>query len=836
MRTVFVIFGMLCFLPAAFPEEAQFLNDRHVYIRGEKAAVRIQTGGEKVRCDVSGWLPQTMRVESGKAEYAVDTALLHPGDYEIRAVALRSGREAGGLTVFPISIVAPPNPQRFPLRSWRVIPPDRMSWWADHGITGFSLDTIEDPLPPGEARSFAHVLDEAARYGFDVSMDLYPLLSQHWKGTAEARCLLPDGTRDPSRPYPLDPTVMAYARRTAGSAIGPLADYPSLRGAFLQTEFETPFSINEVARKLAKQEIGVDLSAVLSPQWIRNGQMDPTKFPPAFQPRQGLISDDNPMYRFLQWWWERGHGTNYNNLAMAQVIRAKSPNVLTWHDPYRLAPVFKSHLGLDCISTWTYGYPDIKRLAYTTAMQGTARRERQKVMQTITLYVYGEFAVPIGKSTSNISSDQAGQEVSFDNGPDYTREATWLVMSQRPDILTLYYEWHGDPVPPEDAAADLFKTSPESFDAMAEINRTLIEPFGPVILRSQRLKPNVAVLMSATAVWFHASPLWPGYPNEQILPFCELLMMNHVPFDVLLDDDIRDGKLKDFDLLVIPRGDTLAQSVYERINEFIHSGKKVIADGTLRASMPGAVITNCDFAFERNLDGHALAEGHAITAEEDRARMETYADQLKSLLKGADRPATADSKRALINTLQSGEIRYVFVVNDERTYGPRFGQYKLMFETGLPQRTEVGIKVQGQAALYDALRRKPITYTRNHDEAEFPLTLDPARGKLIAVLPHPIGQVRLEAPSEASRGTAYEISVRVLDTSGRVLRGALPLRIELSDPLGHIDPYSRYAATDLDGNYRITVLPALNDASGKWSVRVTDLVAGTRAEQTINLQ
>jgi hypothetical protein len=94
----------------------------------------------------------------------------------------------------------------------------------------------------------------------------------------------------------------------------------------------------------------------------------------------------------------------------------------------------------------------------------------------------------------------------------------------------------------------------------------------------------------------------------------------------------------------------------------------------------------------------------------------------------------------------------------------------------------------------------------------------------------------VEAPSEAKRGTPYEISVRVLDSSGRPLRGALPLRIELSDPLGHIDAYSRYAATDAAGKYQLTVLPALNDAPGGWKVRVTDLLADTRAEKMINLQ
>jgi glycosyltransferase involved in cell wall biosynthesis len=45
-------------------------------------------------------------------------------------------------------------------------------------------------------------------------------------------------------------------------------------------------------------------------------------------------------------------------------------------------------------------------------------------------------------------------------------------------------------------------------------------------------------------------------------------MMNHVPFDVLLDDDIVADKLRDYDALVIPRGDTLTKSAHERIVAF----------------------------------------------------------------------------------------------------------------------------------------------------------------------------------------------------------------------------------------------------------------------------
>ncbi len=201
-----------------------------------------------------------------------------------------------------------------------------------------------------------------------------------------------------------------------------------------------PFCKNEVVRELARREAGVDLDRVLSPEWVRNGRamLIPDKLPPDLQPKDGLIADDHPVYRFLKWWWERGHGTSVLNAEMARVIKAGKPDVMVWHDPYRLAPVHHSHEGLDAISTWTYGHPDIRRLAYTTVLQAAAKPSGQKVMQNITLFLYGRYVIPLGRASSQPLADRAGRDPFFTAGPDYAREATWLVMSQRPDVLCYY--------------------------------------------------------------------------------------------------------------------------------------------------------------------------------------------------------------------------------------------------------------------------------------------------------------------------------------------------------------------------------------------------------------
>ena len=60
-------------------------------------------------------------------------------------------------------------------------------------------------------------------------------------------------------------------------------------------------------------------------------------------------------------------------------------------------------------------------------------------MQTISLWVYQQFVMPDDNSLKEILRDRPAFSSGFTNGPDYAREAMWVVFSQRPDILSFYY-------------------------------------------------------------------------------------------------------------------------------------------------------------------------------------------------------------------------------------------------------------------------------------------------------------------------------------------------------------------------------------------------------------
>ena len=816
---MFVVAALVC-LPNAHPELALTLpSNRQVFERGEIVALHVSAPGvSSVHVDVDGWLSGETTLTDGAGEYQIDSTLFRAGDYLVRARA-----EGNDEAVLPISIAPVHDGERIPVWRWgggNANP----EWWQQRGFTGAFIFAPRDPFAPDASvvRNYDQLLDNATRHDFELGLYFRTLDSEPLAAVESNLALLPDGTRS-DKVYPLEPAVIEHAVEVARLSMEAWGEYPGMRHVMFNSEWQSPYCINESAIQDAQEQTGLEIRQFFN----EKGGLIPI---PNEDIVNGVIPDDQPNYRFLQWWWQRGHGTAVLNAAQNVVVKERRPEAITWHEPYRLAPVRHSAKGLDSIATWTYGHPDIKRLSYTTYLQAAARPERQLVQQDITLFVYGRYAVELGDSTADMSQDFAGGDPYFTAGPDYARESTWLVISQRPDILCYY---SAGALSPDNPMLDPTYSSPETFDAIGQTCDELVKPFGPAIRASARVQPEVALLMSAASTWFSASPRLPGYPTEQTLPYATLLMMNHVPFDVLLDEDIAEGALDRYRMLVMPKADTLTQSVYDRIKAFAESGGSVIADASLRAEIPGAQRTAFDFTPQLKVDGKALADGDALTAEAMRDMMEGYAAELAPLLDGIARPSFSDSPRVLTNSLDAGDARYHFFVNDDRTYGPRFGQWKLRFELGVPQTAQVGVDVADRPVLYDMLQRKRIEYEAQDGRAAFSLHLPAARGKLVAALPEVISSVRVTGPADCAAGNPVDLTVEVLGASGNPFNSVHPLRIEVSDPRGIDSEWSRYSTTR-DGACAFRFIPGVNDAPGEWKVQVTELVGGYKGELAIN--
>jgi hypothetical protein len=769
------------------------VSTRRIYQRGEIAEiwVRDAAAGSRFRYEAEGLPP----VEGERLR--LNTGLLKAGDYVIRV-----GDSGGRRGTFDLSIAPPRNPQRYPVYRWGIVS-SNFDFWTSRGFTGAHSVAIADPIDRSSPlyASLRRALQESEKRNFDMGLAIRPVLSK-----ANAPAQVTSGGRSLG-PYPRHPAALEHAKQVAASVGANFSEFKAWRHSPLNTEVHLPPTDFPLARQLAQKELGLDISKL----------QRAADLPAEHQPKNGLIEDNNPYYRYLRWWYHDGMGDAEMNAQIAATLRRDRPDVLLWHDPYRFAPVHGSHKGLDAVATWTYAQPNMGRLYMASVLQSIARRERQKTMQIVTLHFYSRFVRPVRGGTDDFLTA----------GPDFARLATWLSFSQRPDILSFY---GAGAQAPDREDLDREIASPESWEAVADVIRTLIEPYGPMVLAGQRPKPRVAVLMSAAATWFPNEPANIGYPAEQILPYVSLLGMLGIPFDVLLDEDVTAGRLSAYDALIIPRADTLLRSVHSRVAAFAKQGKKVIADRTLRASIPGAEVTTYSFAYQRRVQGTAA---EMITSEEDQRRLEVAARDLGKRLAAIPRPAYADSMQAFVNTLQIGSARAVFVVNDHRTYGPRFGQHRLHRERGLPQRVQVTVAVTGSPVIYDALTGRAVNATVRNGQATFAADLPPAEGKLYIVLPEKPGRVNIQAPAQMTPGVEAAIRVQVLGSSGKPMNLPYPLRIDVLDPQGRINEFSRSVAAPA-GAYTMPFIPAANEPTGDWTIRVTDLV--TRSVHSVKFR
>ena len=75
-----------------------------------------------------------------------------------------------------------------------------------------------------------------------------------------------------------------------------------------------------------------------------------------------------------------------------------------------------------------------------------------------------------------------------------------------------------------------------------------------------------------------------------------------------------------------------------------------------------------------------------------------------------------------------------------------------------------------------------------------------------------------------TRGESGTVTISVVDSQGKRY-GTQPLEIDVIDAAGARTDFSDYYATQ-NGEYRLNITPALNDAAGTWTVTVHEMTSG----------
>jgi hypothetical protein len=186
--------------------------------------------------------------------------------------------------------------------------------------------------------------------------------------------------------------------------------------------------------------------------------------------------------------------------------------------------------------------------------------------------------------------------------------------------------------------------------------------------------------------------------------------------------------------------------------------------------------------------------------------------------------------------------RYVFAVNDKRTFGDYVGQWGLTMEKGLPFMGDVTLAdPEGRInAVYELSRGGSVSFVCMEGNAKtkkltrlgrvvVPLTYDTNDGRLLLFLPRKIASVEADV---AKAGDVLSVTMTVHDAAGEPVKALLPVEIHVYDAEGRELDGAGYACAK-DGVCKLTVRTNINDAPGGYRVVCRDRASGLACERWV---
>ena len=839
MKRTFLYFLVICVLSVSLTDvfcengslEVVVTDLRHSFYRNEKTAFHIsvknhgETKTKALRFSARTGLLKEMKKKFSLSpgtekmiSYPIDCKLLKPGEYSLD---IRIEHNNNVITEkFTVYISEHPNPQRLSVHYWGGSA-NMMDWGLEHGFNTFQV-FASGPLTEDNERisSFRELFDKAVRKRVNLGFYYYTVSSGSFHdhpgvfGVYRRTEGEPERSEKDKKICLREPLVIERSKNTIHSLMQLFGIYPSFYQALINSEFRSNPCYSERCRSIMKKEAGLNLYDYnvdpLHPPKTKDEAVKaglPPKLVSAV-PVGGIIEDDNPYYKYYMWWWKRGMGDALLNEKLSDIIKSHKSDVITWHDPFRLAPVYGRHRGLDCIGQWTYTHPDPKYTAYTETLITGAKPTGKKIMPDMTTWEYQNWLALTDSGVVFIP-------------PHILRENCWIALSRRPDIVCHYISSLHNPT----KEVDTWRRDPRSFEMMTWMSENVYKPYGAFILQMERTPRKAAILCSASSVLFPEINRG-GWPNKSIYPFYSLLSMAHIPTDVIFDETIVKYGLDQYDILFLHQCETLTRSVYEKILVFKKRGGIVVGDSLLRANIPEDYSVPFDLNHRKRQLADLVLKGEGVTADEDKEIMVRNTWELRRALDGkVERYVDSNSPEVVLNVLESGPVKYIFLVNDRRTYGEWFGKWKTFHEKGEEQIVVAKIHQKGDSPiLYNVRTHSLIPVERKGDTHIFSVRLDPCDGTIVAVYPEALKKVQVTCPKVVKRGKRGKMTVKVTDSAGDSY-GTQPIKVEIEDAEGTLKDYSDYYATK-NGVWSLNLTPALNDAAGVWKVRVQELTSG----------
>ena len=778
------------------------MSRRHCFYRGETAVMRFDVMNFhprnltecRFRAELNGKevcperkIPVLGTFLSGLS-LPLETTNLHSGRYLLKLTLSQSGSPLAEHSV-PIALTPPRREGAMALWHWpstvhyNALEAGRESALEQLRLlaeTGFTWCQMRGEWALRHYAEAVELIEEGMMLGLEVGILIENTgggLFRFQEGDPEEARLISSDGKDPVLVNAFHPAVEHRIQMRMEQLMTLFGEFPSCTTIFMNSEVEDKLklALDPETRAFHEKNLGFSLEKIAHPDIVFQ-----EKLPGA---ETGILPDDDPEYRFAEYYFKRGDGFTHMNKLLSDVAHRYRPDITTISDPFRICAVYDRFRGVDAVSSWTYTNPDPKAALFVETLAAEAKPEHKAVIPTITLWNYPGTLVPSGM-------DRFAREYTLRMGPDRYSECAWINFSRGVNAIGNYF---GSPIELTLRGGDPFLFSPETERAIASFASRVLKPFGAFARKTRAVPRKIAVLDSLASRVYGCSPRpYNHYQNYAIHNFHTILAMAHLPADILFDESIRSGALESYDVLALPCCDTLTEQIYASVLAFVRRGGIVIADQYLRAEIPGAIRFRFDFEYRKRVNANANARGFDFTvkddtnfrrewnrtaadgvpADRDQEILESYAAELRRVLDPVLPPRTADcsSPRILIHEREYDSIPYLFLTNDNRTWGDRVGEWKSMLEKGVPETADFLLRCpEGDSVLYELISGKRIACKKQDGMLSFSLTIPSASGAILALYPAEPEKMEIEGTTLKSvfRRGLQVVKITETDAAGK---------------------------------------------------------------------
>ncbi|HJN09470.1 MAG TPA: LamG-like jellyroll fold domain-containing protein [Pirellulaceae bacterium] len=777
-------------------------------------------------------IPYLAKAASHRVEFSLPSSL-KPGSYAVTLLVelpnwggARNGYRS--TTEIPFVITRRPLPQRMPVVMW--------------GIGG--TDGVVREIPRLKQIGFTHCLGLRCDYQkvWDEGVDAMPstadtirasreMLNAALENDLQVVASLSPGrwlrTAEVGRPFiRIDRKGSHYGREdisgtfpkvrdfcfNTGAAMGrAYGNHPAFASALLHTEVrgESQVSFHPIEVEAYRKETGAEIPSEVT---IKNGvQWQNLKE----LPKNRVISDDDPILRYLSWFWKEGDGWNDLNTRLHEGLHQHISHDSFWsfHDPAVRVPSMGGSGGKsDILAHWTYSYPDPVRIGLCTDELFEMARVNghgQDVMKMTQLIWYRsqtapKNAAPVSETSPWVDQDPDADYITI--APMHLREAFWWKIA-RPIKGIMYHGWQS--LVETDSPSAYRYTNPNTQHELQRLIKNVVEPLGPTLMQIPDANSDVAFLESFTSQMFARRGTY-GWNHTWAGDMYHVLMYAQLQPRVLYTESLLKGGLDGAKVLVMADCDVLTESVVGRIQRFQANGGLVIGDAEVcPAIKPDFILAR----FSRTKK-----------AFEDRASLLNAAGELRQWLDSRySRTVDSSNRDVVTRRRRFGTTDYIFAVNDCREPGTYVGGYGMVMEDGLPSETTIRLKRES-GFVYDLLKGRALSAKVMDNAMIVPLQLGSCEGQILMVTDRPIQEVKITAPKEVTQGERINIDIAVTD-GNQVVDAVVPIEVRIADPEGSEAEFTGHYGAKA-GRQSITFDVAPNDRPGVWAINVRELASG----------